>query len=51
MYLLRGGFLDGYYGYVICKNSAFAAWAKYAKIRQYSRQDIAHAERYLAKLK
>lgn len=36
-YILRGGFLDGYYGYIVCKNSAFAAYAKYAKIRQYSR--------------
>ena len=32
---LRGGFLDGYYGYIVCRNSAFAAYAKYAKIRQY----------------
>jgi glycosyltransferase involved in cell wall biosynthesis len=36
-FILRGGFLDGYYGYIVCKNSAFAAYAKYAKIRQYSR--------------
>lgn len=36
-YLLRAGFLDGYYGYIICKNSAFAAFAKYAKIRQYTK--------------
>ncbi len=36
IYLLRGGFLDGYYGWVIAKNSAFAAFAKYLKIRQYS---------------
>lgn len=35
-YLLRGGFLDGYYGYVVCKNSAFAAYAKYTKIRYYN---------------
>lgn len=35
-FLLRAGFLDGYYGYVISKNSAFAAFAKYAKIRQYT---------------
>lgn len=37
-YLLRGGFLDGYYGYVVCKNSAFAAYAKYTKIRYYRAQ-------------
>jgi glycosyltransferase involved in cell wall biosynthesis len=36
IYLFRGGFLDGYYGYVIAKNSAFAAFAKYLKIRQYT---------------
>lgn len=34
-YILRRGFLDGYYGYVVCKNSAFAAYAKYTKIRYY----------------
>ena len=36
MFLFRGGFRDGYYGWVIAKNSAFAAFAKYLKIRQYS---------------
>jgi glycosyltransferase involved in cell wall biosynthesis len=36
LYIIRGGFLDGYYGYVVCKNSAFAAFAKYLKIRQYT---------------
>ena len=36
VYLLRSGFRDGYYGWVIAKNSAFAAFAKYLKIRQYS---------------
>ena len=35
-FIIRGGFLDGYYGYIVCKNSAFAAFAKYAKIRQYT---------------
>lgn len=34
IFLLRGGFLDGYYGWVIAKNSAFASFAKYLKIRQ-----------------
>jgi glycosyltransferase involved in cell wall biosynthesis len=37
MYLFRGGFRDGYYGWVIAKNSAYAAFAKYLKIRQYSK--------------
>ncbi|MBS1688032.1 MAG: glycosyltransferase family 2 protein, partial [Bacteroidetes bacterium] len=36
-YVLRRGFLDGYYGYLICRNSAFYSYVKYAKIRQYSR--------------
>ncbi len=36
LYVIRGGFLDGYFGYVVCKNSAFAAFAKYLKIRQYT---------------
>ena len=36
LFILRGGFLDGYYGYVVCRISAFAAFAKYLKIRQYA---------------
>jgi len=36
IYILRLGILDGYYGYVISKNSAFAAFAKYLKIRELS---------------
>ncbi len=35
-YIIRLGILDGYYGYVISKNSAFAAFVKYLKIREYS---------------
>lgn len=37
-YLLKLGILDGYYGYLIAKNSAFAAFAKYARIREYARE-------------
>lgn len=44
LYVIRGGFLDGYYGYVVCKNSAFAAFAKYLKIRQYTK-DVGMLER------
>lgn len=33
-YILRLGFLDGYYGFVICAISAFANFLKYSKIRQ-----------------
>ncbi|MBA3828910.1 MAG: glycosyltransferase family 2 protein [Taibaiella sp.] len=35
-YIIRRGFLDGYYGYLICRLSAFSSYVKYAKIRQYS---------------
>lgn len=34
-FIFHLGFLDGYYGYVVCKNSAFASFAKYIKIRQF----------------
>ncbi len=33
-YFLKGGFLDGYYGFVVCRISAQATFMKYAKIRQ-----------------
>lgn len=33
-YILKLGFLDGYYGYVIAQNSAFAKFAKYTKLKQ-----------------
>lgn len=33
-YFIRLGFLDGYYGYVVCRISAQATFMKYAKIRQ-----------------
>ncbi len=36
-YFLRMGFLDGYYGFVICVLSAMANFLKYAKIRQMKR--------------
>ncbi|MFI5195832.1 MAG: glycosyltransferase family 2 protein [Chitinophagales bacterium] len=37
-FILRVGFLDGYMGYVICKNIAYAAFIKYIKIRFYSQK-------------
>jgi glycosyltransferase involved in cell wall biosynthesis len=37
-FILRGGFLDGYLGYVICKNIAYAGFIKYVKIKLYSQQ-------------
>jgi len=35
-FIFRLGFLDGYYGYIVCKNNAFASFVKYAKTRQYA---------------
>lgn len=34
MYIIKKGFLDGYYGFVISINSAFATFIKYIKIRE-----------------
>ena len=34
-YVLKQGFLDGYYGYILCRNNAIASFIKYSKIRQY----------------
>lgn len=34
-YIIKAGFLDGFYGYTICKLSAYAAFIKYSKIRLY----------------
>jgi len=31
-YMLKLGFLDGFYGYVVCKNSAHSTFLKYAKL-------------------
>jgi len=36
-YIIKLGFLDGFYGYTICKLSAYAAFVKYTKIRMYYR--------------
>jgi hypothetical protein len=37
-YIYKMGFLDGYYGYVVCKNSAFAYFLRYAKLRSLIKQ-------------
>jgi glycosyltransferase involved in cell wall biosynthesis len=37
-YFIKLGFLDGYYGFVICRLSAYSAYLKYSKIRMYSRR-------------
>jgi len=43
-YIIKLGFLDGYYGYIICNLSAYSALIKYSKIRQYNQQKkvVAH---------
>ncbi len=33
-YIIKLGFLDGYYGYIVCRISAQATFMKYAKIKQ-----------------
>jgi glycosyltransferase involved in cell wall biosynthesis len=35
-YIIRLGILDGYYGFMIAKLSAYATFVKYAKTRQYA---------------
>jgi len=37
-YVIRLGFLDGYYGYIVCRISAQATFMKYAKIRQMRKE-------------
>jgi len=38
-YFLKRGFLDGYYGFVICTNSAHEVFLKYAKLRDLWRNN------------
>ena len=37
-YILKLGFLDGYYGFVVCKNSAFAKKMKYKKLKELNKR-------------
>lgn len=37
-YVFKLGFLDGYYGYVVCKISAFATFMKYSKLHEKTKQ-------------
>ncbi len=37
-YIIRQGFLDGYWGYVLCKNISYESFIKYTKIRLYNQQ-------------
>ncbi|MEI7596345.1 MAG: glycosyltransferase family 2 protein [Bacteroidota bacterium] len=34
-YIIKMGFLDGYYGYVICRLSAYSTFLKYVKLKTY----------------
>ena len=36
-YILKLGFLDGYYGFIVCKNSAFAKQMKYRKLQELNK--------------
>lgn len=36
-YVLRMGFLDGYYGYIVCKMSAHASFLKYIKLNELNK--------------
>ena len=38
-YFIKLGFLDGYYGFVICAMSAFATFMKYVKLRELNKND------------
>lgn len=35
-YIINAGFLDGKYGFIICRISAYETWQKYAKLRDLS---------------
>lgn len=37
-YIWKKGFLDGYYGFIISKNSAYAKYLKYTKLRKLQNQ-------------
>ncbi|MDQ3536580.1 MAG: glycosyltransferase family 2 protein [Bacteroidota bacterium] len=39
-YFFQRGFLDGYYGFIICCISSFASFIKYVKIREYQKGSL-----------
>jgi glycosyltransferase involved in cell wall biosynthesis len=41
-YVLKGGFLDGYYGFVICMISSHAVFLKYVKLRELWKKELAN---------
>ncbi len=36
-YIFKGGFLDGYYGFIVAANSGFAKFAKYSKLKSLNK--------------
>lgn len=40
LYILKKGFLDGYYGYVIAKTTAFSTYLKYIHLRDMQRRQM-----------
>ncbi len=41
-YIIRLGILDGYWGYILCKNISYESFMKYTKIRHYSKLNKTH---------
>ncbi len=39
-YFFKAGFLDGYYGYLICRISAFSSMLRYAKLKEMYREGV-----------
>lgn len=46
-YILKAGFLDGFNGYVIAKQSAYQTFLKYMKLAQYARKPFSDAEPWM----
>lgn len=40
MYVIRAGFLDGYYGYLLARLYAYYTLAKYSKLKELTREDV-----------
>ena len=38
MYIFQSGWLDGWAGWMVCKNSAYAVWLKYHKLMQMNKR-------------
>jgi glycosyltransferase involved in cell wall biosynthesis len=49
-FIFQLGFLDGFYGYTICRLSVYATFLKYSKIRLYYKQKVSAEARALKSL-